>query len=75
MIIWVTTGLFVLIFARIIFLERKYGRRINTRLEQTNEITLSLIQNGMERYRAKFGKDPTGPYQTVDLPKTASKKV
>lgn len=72
MISWVITGILALVVARIVWIEVKCGRKFKGTLVSTNEQIESIKQHVTETYRAKYGREPTGPYETVDISKTAS---
>lgn len=71
MISWVSTFVLAIIITVIVWIEVKYGRKAKDTLASTNEQIESIKRNATERYRAKFGRDPTG---TFDTPKVAAKK-
>lgn len=74
MISWVVTVVLALVVARIIWIEVKCGRKFKGALVSTNEQIESIKQNVTATYRAKYGRDPTGTYETVDMPQSASAK-
>jgi hypothetical protein len=71
---WSATITLALIIARIMWVEIKCGRKNKSALSSTSEQINSIKQSATERYRAKFGRDPTGTFEQVDLPQVASKK-
>lgn len=74
MISWIITGILALVIARVIWVEVKCGRRFKGALATTNAQIEAIKQSATANYRAKFGRDPTGTFEIVDLPQTASKK-
>jgi hypothetical protein len=74
MISWVITGILALMVARIVWIEVRHGRKVKSDLTSTNEQIESIKRNVTETYRAKFGKDPTGTFPTVDMPNIAGAK-
>ncbi len=74
MMAWIVTGVLALIVVRIVWLEILGGRRRSEKLARTNEEIATITRNATESYRAKFGKDPTGTFNVVEMPKVASKK-
>ena len=74
MISWIATVALALIVIRIVWVEVKFGRRSNTALASTNEQIESIKRNVTEKYREKYGKDPTSQFPLVDVPKTAAKR-
>lgn len=70
---WATTVVLALLIVRIVWIEVKCGRKSKDTLASTNEQIETIKRSATERYRAKFGKDPTGAFETVDVPKTAIK--
>ncbi len=74
MIGWIATIVLALIIARIMWVERKCGRKTKDALVSTNEQIEDIKRSVTARYREKFGRDPTGTFTTVEMPKAASKK-
>ena len=74
MISWVITGLLALAVIRIVWVEVKCGRKFKGALASTNEQIESIKRNATEAYRAKFGRDPTGTFETVDMGKASAKR-
>ncbi len=73
MISWIVTGVLALVIARVVWIEVKCGRRFKGALATTNAQIDAIKQSATANYRAKFGRDPTGTFEIVDLP-VASKK-
>lgn len=73
MISWIATIALALVVARIVWIEIKCGRKSKTALASTNEQIESIKRNVTEKYRAKYGKDPTAQFPLADAPKTATK--
>lgn len=73
MISWIATVTLALVVLRIVWVEVKCGRKSNTALTSTNEQIESIKRSATERYRAKYGKDPTAQFPLVDEPKTAKR--
>jgi hypothetical protein len=63
---WVITAVLALIVLRIVYLEVVCGRRSKAFLKKTNEEIRELHTNATASYRAKFGRDPTGPFVLVE---------
>lgn len=77
MSIWISWGITLVLglaIARIVWIEIKCGRRHKSVLSSTNEQINSIKMSVTERYREKFGRDPTGSFETVDMAKAASNK-
>ena len=74
MISWIITGVLALAVARIIWVEVKCGRRFKGALATTNEQIETIKRSATANYRAKFGRDPTGTFEVVEIPQAASKK-
>lgn len=74
MISWVVTLALAVVVARIVWVEVKCGRKFKDSLATTNEQIESIKRNATETYRAKFGRDPTGTYPTIDMPNIAGVK-
>lgn len=77
MLVWIITAVVVLVVARIVYLEVICGRRSRAFLAETNVQIASVTQLAKDRYRAKFGRDPTMPHGVPvvsEMPKAASKK-
>ena len=75
---WIITGILALAIARIIWIEVKCGRRFKGTLAATNAQIETIKRSATESYRAKYGRDPTGTFEIVDLPQpaqAASKKT
>ena len=70
---WFVTVALALIVARIIWVEVKCGRKTKSALATTNAQIESIKRSATEKYRAKFGKDPTAPYPLVDAPKAVKR--
>ena len=71
MISWASTLILAIVITGIVWIEVRYGRKAKSTLASTNEQIESIKRNATERYRAKFGRDPTGTFET---PKIAEKK-
>ncbi len=74
MISWLATIVLALVVARIIWVERKCGRRFKDTLATTNEQIESIKRSATDHYRSKFGRDPTEQFPVVDLGKAAAGK-
>lgn len=74
MISWIVTGILALAVLRIVWVEVKCGRKFKGNLASTNEQIESIKRNVTETYRAKYGKDPTGAFPTVDMQNVAGIK-
>lgn len=74
MISWIITIVLALLIVRIVWVEVKCGRKFKGALATTNAQIESIKQSATANYRAKFGRDPTGTFEIVDLPQAASKK-
>lgn len=74
MLVWIITAAVVLVVGRIVYLEVRCGRRNTMFLDKTDAQIASFKEQATERYRAKFGRDPTDTFKTVDLPKIAATK-
>lgn len=74
MISWIATIALALVVARIVWVEVKYGRKSTSALTTTNEQIETIKRNVTERYREKFGKDPTAQFPLVDVSKTVAKR-
>ena len=74
MISWIVTIALALAVARIVWVEVKCGRKFKVNLASTNEQIEAIKRSATETYRAKFGKDPTGTFPTVDMPNVAGMK-
>lgn len=75
MIGWIATAVLALIITRIVWMEVAYGRKFKGSLASTNQQIESIKQHATERYRAKFGRDPTDTFRTVEpQPTVAAKK-
>jgi hypothetical protein len=71
---WIITGILALAIIRIVWVEVKCGRRFKGTLANTNEQIEEIKRSATANYRAKFGRDPTGTFEIVDMPQAASKK-
>jgi cytochrome b len=75
MISWIITIALALLVARIVWTEVKCGRKFKTNLASTNEQIESIKKHATTTYRAKFGRDPTGAFETVDMSGRTAKKT
>lgn len=73
MISWIATITLALVVARIVWVEVKCGRKSKTALASTNEQIESIKRNVTEKYREKYGKDPTAQFPLVDAPKVSKR--
>ncbi len=74
MISWIITGILALAVVRIVWVEVKCGRKFKGNLNSTNEQIESIKKSVTETYRAKYGRDPTGTFETVDMPGRVAKR-
>lgn len=66
---WIITGLLIVVIARVVYAEVKHGRRTKDFLENISPEIEALNNSVARKYRAKFGKDPTLQFPTIDLGK------
>ena len=74
MLAWIVTTATVLVVGWIVYLEIRCGRRNTAFLDKTDQEIASVKQLATDRYRAKFGRDPTDTFKAVDMPKIAATK-
>jgi hypothetical protein len=78
MLVWIISAITVLVVVRIVYLEVLCGRRSRAFLARTNEDIASMTRLAKERYRAKFGRDPTETHKipsAQEIAKAAGKKA
>lgn len=69
MTLFISSLLMLFFFGIIVIAERKCARRSKDFFKKSDAMIAGLAQNAQEKYRAKFGRDPTGKINTlVDAP-------
>ncbi len=68
MTVWGITIVLGLIVLLIVFKSFKDGRKTKDFLETITPEINQLKDRQIEKYKAKFGRDPTGPFALVDEP-------
>jgi hypothetical protein len=61
----VSSLLMLFFFGIIVIAERKCSRRSKDFFKKSDAMISDLAQNAQEKYRARFGKDPTGKINTL----------
>lgn len=61
----VSSVIMLLIFGGILLVERKCSQRSKAFLKKSDEMIADLASSVEQKYRAKFGKDPTGKISTI----------
>lgn len=66
---WIFTGVTAFVVLLIILAEIRCGRRSKEFLKGINPEIDALTNSVTAKYRAKYGKDPTLPFSTVEPPR------
>lgn len=66
MIVWISTGILVVIILWIVKSQWQFGRRSDDFFAHTGAEIDQLRERAIDKYRAKFGKDPTGSFTLVE---------
>lgn len=64
--VWISTGVLIMVFAAIVWSEIKCGRRSHVSRKETDRQINALARTTFDRYREKFGRDPTGSFPLQD---------
>ena len=68
MTVWIFTGVLAIVVGFIVYKSFRDGRRTKDFLETITPEINRLRDRQIERYKARFGREPTGPFVLVDEP-------
>ncbi len=72
MTIIISSVLMLVLFGGIVVVERRHARRSKEFIERSETMIADLAGRAEERYRAKYGRDPTGKIQTLAFRRKSS---